>query len=928
MIGQTISHYEILEKLGEGGMGVVYKARDTKLDRDVALKFLPDHLAASEQDKARFVQEAKAAAALNHPNVCSIIDIQEHEVAGIAEKQMFIVMEFVDGQTLREMTAGRATGSGAAISLKQAIDIGIQVADGLAAAHEKGIVHRDVKPENIMIRRDGIAQVMDFGLAKLRASGSKITRLTKQGSTVGTAGYMSPEQVTGQEADHRSDIFSLGVLLYELFTGELPFKGVHETALAYEIVNVDPAPMSVIRPALDPALDAIVLDCLEKDPKERTQAASQVGLELKRFRRESSRSRVSRITAARPIQVPSAGSGGPSGVQLPMDQSSTGLPVRGEATAAQGGGGRRFGTAVLGIVAVLALAAGYVVTRFIPGQSVSEQPLRLSVELPSGLSFFQQWGGSTVISPDGKTIAFVGTDSVGRQTLWIRPISTDQPVQLAGTDGALYPFWSPDSRSLGFFAGGKLKRVDVNGSPPLTLADAQTGRGGAWSPEGVIVFAPVVGQKDLFRVPASGGTHVAVTNHDSAGRRAPRYPFFLPDGKHFLYVSMDLGEGTSDSRSDYQAWVGSLDGQSVELPLRGTSNIIYASGYIVYLRQSTLIAQAFDPESFEISGDPIPIRTSINFWPQRAKGDFSVSQNGVLLYGPKIGQGDGEILLIDRGGKETSLLKANPEDWLQFSPDEKMIAFSETAEEDGNVDIWTFDQARKLRTRFTFEASPDRYPVWSPDGSSIYFSSRRGGKTSIFKKATDGMGDEREVVRSGAMDAYATDISPDGRYLLLNPFSDSTGNDIGFADFAGDSSARFLSATRYNEDYPRFSPDGRWIAYMSDESGRDEVYVRPLGQTGGKAQVSAGGGQRPHWAKSGELFFQSGEMEMAVAVTVEGGRPVFGIPNSLFQVGGDRLLEVADVTDDGNTFLARRTGTRNQGRSMQIIIDWPALTKK
>ncbi len=288
MIGQTISHYKILEKLGEGGMGVVYKAEDTKLDRLVALKFLPRNVNASEQDKARFTQEAKAAAALNHPNVCSIIDIQDHE------GQMFIIMEFVDGQTLRQKLES--------VSLKQAIDIGIQIADGLAAAHEKGIVHRDIKPENIMIRKDGIAQIMDFGLAKLRSGGSKVTRLTKEGSTVGTAGYMSPEQVQGQDTDHRSDIFSYGVLLYELLSGQLPFKGVHETALAYEIVNVDPAPMSAVKPEIDPNLDAIVLECLEKDPRERTQSIAQVGLDLKRFRRESSRQKQSRITAARPVQ--------------------------------------------------------------------------------------------------------------------------------------------------------------------------------------------------------------------------------------------------------------------------------------------------------------------------------------------------------------------------------------------------------------------------------------------------------------------------------------------------------------------------------------------------------------------------------------------------------------------------------------------------
>jgi len=295
MIGTTISNYKILQKIGEGGMGIVYKAHDTKLDRDVALKFLPLELTKDRDARERFVHEAKAASALSHPNVCTIHDIQEHE-SSQGDKQMFIVMDFVDGQTLRQKKDS--------ISFKQAIDIGIQVADGLAAAHEKGIVHRDIKPENIMIRKDGITQIMDFGLAKLRGN---VTRLTKEGSTVGTAGYMSPEQVQGQDADHRSDIFSFGVLLYELLTGQLPFRGLHETALAYEIVNVDPSPMSSIKPEIDPNLDAIVLECLEKDPRERTQSIAQVSLDLKRYKRESSRQRVSRVTAARPILKPSEG---------------------------------------------------------------------------------------------------------------------------------------------------------------------------------------------------------------------------------------------------------------------------------------------------------------------------------------------------------------------------------------------------------------------------------------------------------------------------------------------------------------------------------------------------------------------------------------------------------------------------------------------
>ncbi len=923
MIGQTISHYTILDKLGEGGMGVVYKARDTKLDRDVALKFLPAHLAASNQDKARFIQEAKAAAALNHPNVCSIIDIQEHDTPGGSEKQMFIVMEFVDGQTLRERLSSSA--SGMAVSTKQAIDIGIQVADGLAAAHEKGIVHRDIKPENVMIRRDGLAQIMRT---------STMTKLTKAGSTIGTVGYMSPEQVQGQETDHRSDIFSLGVVLFELFTGQIPFKGMHETAVAYEVVNVDSPPMSSMNQAIPPELDAIVLDCLEKDPRERTQAASQVALELKRYRRESSRQRASRITAARPVQTrppaPAAPSRG-SGVHetpVPATQPSPGVVPGEKNFSPEHTGRRRFGIAVLAVVAVVAVAAGYFVSVLLSGPAKPDEPLRLSVELPHGLAFFQGVGGHTAISPDGNTVGFVGVDSGGRQALWIRSLYSDDPVMLTGTDGAEYPFWSPDGRSMGFFAGGKLKRVDIIGSPPLTLADAPSGRGGAWSPSGFIVFAPFVNQINLFKIPASGGTPVAVTDHDTSAGTAPRYPCFLPDGDHFIYVTLDLGGGTSDTRQDYRAWVGSLEGNAVELPIRGTSNIWYASGHIIYLRQSTLIAQAFDPSSLTVQGDPVPIRTGINFWPQRAKGDFSVSDDGTLLFGTTYARGTGEILLLERNGTQKSLLNARPEWWMQFSPDGKLIVFTETQEEDGNVDLWTYDIARELRTRFTFNPAPDRGSVWSPDGSSIFYTSPGGGKNTMYRKSTDGMGTRMRAVGPLDDSFYPTDISPDGHILLVAAFGDSTYMDLAYSDLGNDSSLQYLLRTSYAEGDARFSPDGRWIVYESDESGRNEIYVRPFGQAGGKWQVSSGGGERAFWERSGEIFYRSGNQEMVVSVDLSGQRPVFGSPKPLFGVGGETALEVTDVSPDGKTFLARKTQAREQSGTMSVIFDWPGLTRK
>src|SRR5438309_3309508 len=469
MIGQTISHYKILEKLGEGGRGVVYKAEDTKLRRTVALKFLPQRLSASEQDKSRFIQEAQAASALNHPNVCTIHDIREHD------GRMFIVMEFVDGQTLEDKKG--------TIGLKQAIDIGIQIADGLAAAHEKGIVHRDIKPENIMIRKDGIVQIMDFGLAKLRG---KVTRLTKEGSTVGTAGYMSPEQVQGNDADHRSDIFSFGVLLYELLAGQLPFKGIHDTALAYEIVNMDAPPISSIKPEIDPTLDAIVLECLEKDPNERTQSAKQVSIDLKRFKRESSRQRVSRVSAVRPMVKPEYG-----GQNIPP-----GTPK----------GKRRVWQIISAILGAALIAAGWLLMNI---NSAVPTVARFGVVLPKDQQLDIQDYAAIAISPDGSRFVYKAS---GR--LYLRKMENIEAEPIPGTENAVNPFFSPDGRWLGFFAGGKLKKIPLSGGSAVILADAQANRGATWTKNGTIIFTPT-GRGGMVRVGADGGDVQQVTTVDS-----------------------------------------------------------------------------------------------------------------------------------------------------------------------------------------------------------------------------------------------------------------------------------------------------------------------------------------------------------------------------------------------------------------------------
>ncbi len=913
MIGSTISHYNILEKLGEGGMGVVYKARDTKLDRDVALKFLPPHLAASEQDKARFVQEAKAAAALNHPNVCSIIDIQEHEVAGSAEKQMFIVMEFVDGQTLRERTAGQATGSGAAISLKQAIDIGIQVADGLAAAHEKGIVHRDIKPENIMIRRDGIAQVMDFGLAKLRASGSKITRLTKQGSTVGTAGYMSPEQVTGQEADHRSDIFSLGVLLYELFTGELPFKGVHETALAYEIVNVDPAPMSVIRPALDPALDAIVLECLAKEKSERFQSVAEVAKELRKFKRESSRQSVSRISAVRTSGQYAGAMAAPSSGELTsMGQVPAGGGTAGTATS-------RASVLPWALAAVsLAAALVFAWMQFSAAPPPAEE-FRLHVIPPTGGSIDNSFGGHSAISPDGRMAVFTASDSIGKTSLFVRPLRDVSARQLQGTDDASYPFWSPDNKSIGFFSKGKLKKIDVIGGLPLTMCIAPAGRGATWNREGVIVFAGN-SNNGLYRISAAGGEPTPLTTLDTTRSEAShRWPCFLPDGRHFLYMSRPArgGQGISD-----ELFVGSLDSPELRPIMKVTANVLYADGYLFYIVENSLMARAFNPSDQTFKGDPFTLAERVLSSTNLSKGAFSVSDAGDILYSSGAASEGRHLKWFDRSGKELSTV-GDPANYfgLQLSPDGKRVALEEGDLGSGNRDLWTYDLERGTKSRLTFSAAADRTPVWSPDGSAIYYFS----DGDIFKKNTAGIGAEIPVLKSDALKRPYS-ITADGRTLFYYRRKND-GNDDVYAIALNDKPEETaVLVDDFDKDNPRISPDGKWLAYCSNETGTYQVYVVPYPPAGGRYQVSTSQATFPLWSRDGkELIYLSGDDQLAsTKVETKDGVLQLGQTQTLFRARFFILTENPyAISPDGTRFLCIVERGGEETDVLTVIRNWP-----
>jgi serine/threonine protein kinase len=893
MIGTTISHYQILEKLGEGGMGVVYKAQDTKLDRFAALKFLPPHVAASNDERARFLQEAKAVASLAHPNICTIHSVEEED------GKVFIVMEYVEGKTLKDMDQN--------IGLKQAIEIGIQVADGLAAAHEKGIVHRDIKPDNIMVRKDGRVQIMDFGLAKLKG----VSRLTKEGSTVGTAGYMSPEQVQGQETDHRTDIFSLGVVLYEMIAGQSPFKAAHETAIAYEIVNVDPEPISAIKPEVDPQLESIILDCLEKDPKERCQSVAEVARDLRRIKRESSRQRLSRVTAARPAMSTSA------------MRTTGGSPVSSE-EAPSSFSKLPWVVAIICFLGMVMLGVLYFRVRTGEGMTIRTSILPPEKEK---FQFFGNISGPPVISPDGKHIVFAARDSSDRQMLYLRSLDETEAHPLPGTEAALHPFWSPDNQFIGFTAQGKLKKVGISGGSPVAICSAADSRGGSWSKEGAIVFSPGP-SGPLFMVSASGGTPTHVTALDSSRRETThRWPFFLPDGKHFLFFARTTTTGTQGEGDAIR--LGSIDGKTNSIVMNVASNGILASGHLLYVRGTSLVAQKFSTSSFEPEGEVTTLVQDIAFDPSISRGLFSASENGLLIYQTGHVQVGSKLTSVDRSGKALGVI-GDVGEYIQprISPDNRHIAVVVFDQKFRNNDLWIIDIKRGLKTRFTFDPAQENLPIWSPDGEKIVFASGRKGNPDLYIKSASGAASEELLLESSERKA-PSDWSPDGRFVAYTMVGKNADIWILPMDANGRPSGKgpfpFL-ATEFNEFQAVFSPDGHWIAYTSDESGQAEVYLRPFPGPGGKFQVSSEGGTDPFWRRDGkEIYYISWNDSklMSAGIAAKGTSVEVNNVHPLFAMHGTDY----DVMRDG-TFILSMPLQAQLTSPLTLVVNWDKELKK
>jgi eukaryotic-like serine/threonine-protein kinase len=887
--GTKLGPYEIVAPLGAGGMGEVYRARDTRLDRTVAVKILPAPLSSNPEARQRFEREARAISSLNHPNICALYDIGNHD--GID----YLVMEFLDGQTLADrLTKGP-------LPLNQVLKYGIEICEGLEKAHKTGVIHRDLKPGNVMLTKTG-AKLMDFGLAKaipatpLPASGLTVTMsspsvdqpLTARGTLLGTFQYMSPEQLEGQDADARSDIFALGAVVYEMAAGKPAFRGKTQASIVAAILASEPPPISTLQPMSPPALEQAVKVCLAKDPDERFQSAHDVKLQLK---------------------------------WIAEGGSQAGVP----ASVVAGYRGRDRVAWMMAAV-LLALSTALTVAYF--RRPIEEERLLRSYILPPEKTKFVTTGlqsGPPMVSPDGQRMAFSAADSSGKPMLWVRPLDSLSAKPLTGTEGASFPFWSPDSRYLGFFAGEKLKKVDASGGPVQTLCDAPNGRGGSWSRDGIIVFTPTP-SAPLLRISEAGGAATPATKlGESRFGESHRWPYFLPDGRHFLYLSRSIALG-----GEQNIYAGTLDSSERKLILQAESNVAYSPpGYLVFWRDGNLMAQRFDAKRLELAGDVLPIAEDVQYIWDRSEASFSISQNGVLAYRAGAG-GMPRLVWYDRSGKQ--LGSVGDPDFLwgpRLSPDGQRLAVSAYALRSHTPDIWVYELSRNVRTRFTFDSGG--CPLWSPDGSRIVLCSARKGQSDLYIKSASGAGDE-ELLLSGNGDKVPRSFSPDGRFIAYEQ-RDPKGKpatEIWVLPLFGDRKPFPFRQTQFDELGPQFSPDGRWMAYQSNESGRYEVYIAPFPGPGGKFQISTGGGTYSAWRRDGnELFFLTldGEL-MAVEVKSKGSRLETGTVRRLFQT--HRVTNTGpqyDFPANAGRFIVASAG-EGDSSPITLVVNWTAALHK
>ncbi|MCL4807557.1 MAG: protein kinase [Thermoanaerobaculia bacterium] len=886
MIGTTLGIYMVSAKLGEGGMGEVWRATDEKLGRDVALKVLPAAVADDAERLARFQREARVLASLNHPSIATLFGLET------LDGRQVLVMELVEGEDLSTRIERGP------MPLAEALPIALQIAQALEAAHEKGIVHRDLKPANVKVRPDGTVKVLDFGLAKAwdeERSGANLSfsptitqHHTKAGVILGTASYMAPEQAAGLAADRRADVWSFGVVFWEMLTGRKLFEGETVSHVLASVLKDSPD-LAALPGDLPPALSHLVSSCLKKKPARRLQSIGDARVTLEDY--------------------------------LSQPESFVSAPAAPAATAvAQGSRGVRaalpWGLAALGLV--LGLGGFLAASRTDPAPVV-----KASIASPDGTTFSlsPESPGPVAVSPDGRRLAFAAVDGDSKVRLFVRNLDAGTAHALSGTDGAGYPFWSPDSRWLGFFVRTErvLRKIDVTGGPPVTLCTSTNGKGGTWNAEGVIVFSPD-SSGPLHRVSATGGTPQPLTKVDGAAHNSHRHPRFLPDGRRFLY----LARGLAPDRS--AVLLGSLDdGESREI-LRATSQAEYASGRLLFVRENVLVAQPFDPAEGSLSGEAVPLAEDVLVITGAAAAVYSSSSNGVMAFLTGKSKNETTLEWRDRTGKTVAPLgDAAAYRSAMLSPDGKFAVAQINDPSLGTSDLWVYEIARGLKTRFTFDPAEDVMPAWAPDSRTVYFASNPKGRYDVYRKAIEGAG-EVELVHSGEPGTLPASVSPDRRHLLATRNSDTTKADLWVLPLEPEGEPKLFRQTEFSEVAGSFSPDGRWVAYFSDESGEWEVYVTPFPGPGRRWQVSTRSGGYPQWRADGrEIAYVQGDGQIVSAeVSAEGDSFRVGTVTPLFRFavpsdGGPAF----SFAPDGSSFLVVPSTTQRAGGLLSLVVGWP-----
>ena len=887
--GDRLGAYEIRSLIGAGGMGDVYEARDTRLDRTVAIKVMRRHTGDDSRARVRFDREARAVAALRHQNICTLHDV------GHQDGVDFLVMEHLAGETL---SARLASGP---LPLPHALEIAIQMASALDSAHRAGTVHRDLKPGNIFLVNDRAsasptAKLLDFGLAKASTPiaappGSTVpaSELTTPGALIGTVQYMAPEQLEGTGADARTDIFSLGMVLFEMISGRKAFEGASQASLIAAILEREPPPLSTLQPQTPPAVDRIVRTCLAKSPDDRFQTARDLMRQLTWARNDDSE--------------PAGGRAAPS--------VAARRPVRPRAVWAVG--------ATMATIAAAASAALVYTWKPIP---IAPSTISFSVDAPPGTRF-PRGTADMAVSPDGTRLVFVAQSADGKSRLWVRRFDSVSARRLDASENAYSPFWSPDGRSIGFFASGKLQRIEEAGGSIQVLSDAPFVRGGTWNRDGTILIG---GARGIQRLADTGGAVTLVTTLDAARKeRSHAYPVFLPDGRHFLYLAR------SEIRDQNAIYQGSLDSAETHRVLAAVSNVSPAGHYLFALNGHSLVAHAYDADRGQVVGEPITIADQISLDNPERSGSAFASAAGVLAY--RSANPDSTLVEFNRDGKEiesfpTAADYQNP----ALAPDGVRTAVEKTDVASGKHTIWIVELARGVTSRLLFDALGAHGPVWSPDGERVAFTSNRLGGVDMYLTRTNGVGGEELLLASSEKRSLIpTDWSGDGRYLLYTMAQNR--GDLWVLPMSPRQKPQPFLVSPSNELDARFSPDMRWIAYTSDESGIPEVYVRRFPGGDGKWRVSTHGGTQPHWRHDGkEMFFLSPDGHlMAAVVTNDSSAFETGAPRALFDTGlttGFLDHSLYDVSRDGQRFLVNVSAEDKNSSPITVVLNWDAKLKK